>query len=184
MFFESNPWNPVFQLRKRLGRVLPFLRRGDERALHNRIQLYELISELGFVSIGATCYDFLYAPIPSLVAAGHAAALPGDGKHAGDPDAGRDDPPPRSEAPTRSAKAVGADDRAPRHCTGRISVVVPCYNEEMNLGPLVEGLLKHYDEYIHEIILVDDNSKDNSREIMRQLSMYDPRVRPHFSQAA
>ena len=28
LFFESNPWNPVFQLRKRLGRVLPFLAAG------------------------------------------------------------------------------------------------------------------------------------------------------------
>ena len=45
---------------------------------------------------------------------------------------------------------------------GAVSVVVPCYNEEMNVGPLVEGLLKHYDEYIHEIILVDDNSKDRT----------------------
>ena len=64
LFFESNPWNPVFQLRRQLGRVLPFLRRGDERMLHNRVQLYELLSELGFVSIAATCYDFLYPPVP------------------------------------------------------------------------------------------------------------------------
>jgi dolichol-phosphate mannosyltransferase len=64
LFFEANPWNPVFQMRVQLGRLLPFLRRGDERKLYNRIQLYELISELGFVSIGVTCYDFLYAPIP------------------------------------------------------------------------------------------------------------------------
>ena len=65
---------------------------------------------------------------------------------------------------------------------GGISVVVPCYNEEMNLGPLVEGLLKHYDEYIHEIILVDDNSKDRSRQIMGDLAEYEPRVRPLFRQ--
>ena len=65
---------------------------------------------------------------------------------------------------------------------GAISVVVPCYNEEMNLGPLVEGLLKHYDEYIHEIILVDDNSKDRSRQIMSDLAEYEPRVRPLFRQ--
>ena len=48
------------------------------------------------------------------------------------------------------------------------------------LGPLVEGLLKHYDEYIHEIILVDDNSKDRSRQIMHELVEYEPRVRPVF----
>ena len=62
LFFETNPWNPVFQLRRRISRWLPFLRRGDERVLPNRIQLYELISELGFVRIATTCYDFLYRP--------------------------------------------------------------------------------------------------------------------------
>ena len=55
---------PVFWLRRQLVRVLPFLRRGDERALPNQIQLYELLSEIGFVSVGATCYDFLFSPIP------------------------------------------------------------------------------------------------------------------------
>jgi glycosyltransferase involved in cell wall biosynthesis len=50
----------------------------------------------------------------------------------------------------------------------------------MNLGPLVEALLKHYDEYIHEIVLVDDNSKDRSRQIMRELAEFEPRVRPLF----
>ena len=63
---------------------------------------------------------------------------------------------------------------------GAISVVVPCFNEEMNLGPLVEGLLKHFDEYIREIVLVDDNSKDRSRQIMLELASYDGRVRPLF----
>ncbi len=63
---------------------------------------------------------------------------------------------------------------------GAISVVVPCYNEEMNIGPLVDGLLRHYDEYLHEIILVDDNSKDRSRQIMLELQEYDPRVKPLF----
>jgi SAM-dependent methyltransferase len=179
LFFESNPWNPIFQFRKRFGRLFPFLRRGDERALFNRIQFYELISELGFVSIAATCYDFLYTPIPRFslplmqplsllmentpvvrMLAGtillHAQKTP------------RDLPKP----PVRMTEH--------RALHARVSIVVPCYNEEMNVGLLVEGLLKHYDEYIHEIILVDDNSQDRSREIMRQLSECDPRVRPIF----
>src|SRR5262249_28731653 len=64
LFFEANPWNPMFRLRRVVSRWLPFLRRGDERVLPNQVQLYELISELGFVRIAATCYDFLYPPIP------------------------------------------------------------------------------------------------------------------------
>ena len=65
---------------------------------------------------------------------------------------------------------------------GAVSVVVPCYNEEMNVGPLVDGLLRHYDEYFHEIILVDDNSKDRSRQVMESLAAADPRIRPVFRQ--
>src|ERR1700730_11380628 len=36
LFFETNPWNPVFQLRRGLSKWFPFLRRGDERALPNQ----------------------------------------------------------------------------------------------------------------------------------------------------
>ena len=179
LFFETNPWNPVFQLRRRLGRLLPFLRRGDERMMQNRVQLYELLSELGFVGIGTTCYDFLYPPVPmwslpvmrplSLVMENTpvlrlmaGAILLQAQKH------------PRG-LPRPSVRMT---EHQVLH--GAISVVVPCYNEEMNLGPLVDGLLKHYDEYIHEIILVDDNSKDRSRQIMRELEKHEPRVRPLF----
>jgi SAM-dependent methyltransferase len=179
LFFETNPWNPVFQVRRRLGRVLPFLRRGDERSLHNQVQLYELLSELGFVSVAATCYDFLYPPIPrwslpvmrtlSLVMENTPLVKLMAGTilvHAQKPPRGLDRPPVRMTEH--------------RGLHGAVSVVVPCYNEEMNLGPLVEGLLKHYNEYIHEIMLVDDNSRDRSRQIMRDLAEFEPRVRPLF----
>jgi hypothetical protein len=33
--------------------------------MHNQVQHYELLSELGFVGITITCYDFLYPPVPS-----------------------------------------------------------------------------------------------------------------------
>src|SRR5439155_7311348 len=57
-------------------------------------------------------------------------------------------------------------------------VVVPCHNEEMNVGPLVAGLLQHYDEYIHEMVLVDDNTADGTRQVLEKLASYDPRIRP------
>ena len=179
LFFETNPWNPIFQLRRRLGRILPFLRRGDERLMHNRVQVYELLSELSFVGITTTCYDFLYSPVPrwslpfmrtvSLVMENTPLVRLLAGTilvHAQKPPRGLPRP------------SVRMTEHSVLH--GGVSIVVPCYNEEMNLGPLVQGLLKHYDEYIHEIILVDDNSKDRSREIMRELAEYEPRVRPLF----
>jgi dolichol-phosphate mannosyltransferase len=181
LFFETNPWNPLFQLRKLFGRLLPFLRRGDERTLHNRVQLYELFSELGYISLGATCYDFLYPPIPrwslpvirplSLVMEN----TPGVKLLAGTILLNAQKPPRGLPRPP-----VRLADHAELNAS--VSVVVPCYNEEMNIGPLVEGLLKHYGDYIHEIILVDDNSKDRSRKIMEELHAYDARVRPLFRQ--
>src|SRR4029453_3093894 len=48
-----------------------------------------------------------------------------------------------------------------------VSVVIPCHNEEMNIGPLVNGLLELFSEYLYEIILVDDNSTDATREAVQ-----------------
>jgi SAM-dependent methyltransferase len=181
LFFETNPWNPAFQVRKWLGRWLPFVRRGDERSLPNQVQLYELLSELGFVRIAATAYDFLYWPIPrwlmliarpmSLILentpvlrqlAGiillHAQRPPRDGQR----------------PPVRMVEH--------EHLHDTVSVVIPCHNEEMNVRPLVEGLFQHYDEYIHEVILVDDNSTDRTRQVIEHLATSAPRVRPVIRQ--
>ena len=61
-----------------------------------------------------------------------------------------------------------------------VSIIVPCHNEETNVEPLVIGLCELFDEYIHEIILVDDNSTDHTAEIIRELTKRDPRVKPVF----
>jgi dolichol-phosphate mannosyltransferase len=58
-----------------------------------------------------------------------------------------------------------------------VSVVVPCHNEEMNVRPLVNALLNTYDRYIHEILLVNDNSRDGTASAIRALSAEHPRVK-------
>ena len=57
------------------------------------------------------------------------------------------------------------------------SVVVPCHNEEMNVPRLVEGLLGFYGHYIHEIIIVNDNSTDRTAAVTREIMAREPRVR-------
>ncbi|MCB0404873.1 MAG: glycosyltransferase family 2 protein [Bdellovibrionales bacterium] len=58
-----------------------------------------------------------------------------------------------------------------------ISVVVPVYNEESNLGPLYERLSRVLAKIgTYEILFVDDGSTDNSASIMRELSAEDDRV--------
>jgi hypothetical protein len=63
---------------------------------------------------------------------------------------------------------------------GAVSVVVPCHNEEMNVGPLVEQLRRSYGDYLHEIILVDDNSRDRTGEVIAALAAADRRVKPVY----
>jgi len=55
--------------------------------------------------------------------------------------------------------------------------VVPCHNEEMNVERLVDSLLKYYGPYIFEIIIVNDNSKDATAAVTRQISRREPRVK-------
>jgi dolichol-phosphate mannosyltransferase len=60
---------------------------------------------------------------------------------------------------------------------GAVSVVVPCHNEESNVGRLVETLLGMYGDYIAEIVLVDDNSTDGTSEVASAIAAAEPRVR-------
>ncbi len=62
--------------------------------------------------------------------------------------------------------------------TGKISVVVPAYNEADNLPLLkqrLEQALGAYDDY--EILIVDDGSRDHSLEVLRDFAARDLHVR-------
>ena len=61
--------------------------------------------------------------------------------------------------------------------TPEVSFVIPVYNEESNLPMLVDRIVKIMDNSpIHlEAVLVDDGSRDNSRQILQQLAISDPR---------
>jgi hypothetical protein len=61
---------------------------------------------------------------------------------------------------------------------GSTSVVVPCRNEAANLPGLVAGLISLFDQYIHEIIIVNDNSSDETGAVAERLARSEPRVRP------
>ena len=60
---------------------------------------------------------------------------------------------------------------------GAVSVVVPCHNEESNIGQLVRTLLGMYGDYIQEIVIVDDNSTDRTAEVTAAIQASEPRVR-------
>ena len=56
----------------------------------------------------------------------------------------------------------------------KLSVVMPVYNEERTLEEIVGRVLET--PYEKELILVDDGSKDRSREIMEELKAAHPDV--------
>jgi glycosyltransferase involved in cell wall biosynthesis len=61
----------------------------------------------------------------------------------------------------------------------RLSVVVPAFNEEANIEPLMEELVLHL-EALHEpfeILLIDDGSSDRSLEVAHGVARREPRLR-------
>jgi SAM-dependent methyltransferase len=174
VFYESNPWNPVHRVR---GLFLRVFGKRDPRNLINRPDLYELLSEIGFIRVYAVFNDFVFAPLTrpliwflrnlSILLENAPAVRRLAGSilvHA--------QKPPRTNEP---AKVSLFDHESLRHA---LSVVIPCHNEEMNLGPLVERILDLYGEYIHEIIPVNDGSRDRTSEVMAALAAKDDRVKP------
>ncbi len=62
----------------------------------------------------------------------------------------------------------------------KISVVVPCYNEEDIIREFYEetvGVLKGLDQYDYEIILIDDGSQDDTLKILKELKDRDAHIR-------
>ena len=70
-------------------------------------------------------------------------------------------------------------ERAGDFRTPRLSVVVPCYNEETNLPLLYARICEVLDALrIHwQLVLVDDHSRDGTFATALRLSLEDPRVR-------
>ena len=50
-----------------------------------------------------------------------------------------------------------------------LSVIIPVLNEELNIKPLTNKIIKILKRYKFEIIFVDDSSADNSKKILSPL---------------
>ncbi len=176
IFYESNPWNVVLRLRQSISQ---YFGQKDPRRLLNRPELYELISELGFIRTFAVYNDFVYAPLTrSLVWLLRNVSIllenaPGIQTLAGSILIHAQKPPRVVERPKISLFEH-------EQLRGAVSVVIPCHNEEMNIEPLITQLRVFFGEYIHEIIPVDDNSKDSTAEVIRRLANEDPTIKPVF----
>lgn len=66
-----------------------------------------------------------------------------------------------------------------------ISIVVPCYNEEENVVPLSNAIIKEFGdnlrEYDYEILFIDNDSKDNTRTLLRGLCNQNKKIKAIFN---
>ena len=63
----------------------------------------------------------------------------------------------------------------------KISVLIPCYNEAENVGPIsravTEILEKEMPQYDYELVFIDNDSTDGTRDIIRGLCADNPRIK-------
>lgn len=63
----------------------------------------------------------------------------------------------------------------------KISVLIPCYNEEENVvsiaNAVTEEIMRNLSEYDYEIIFIDNDSKDNTRPLLREVCKQNPKVK-------
>jgi len=61
---------------------------------------------------------------------------------------------------------------------GKVSIVVPTYNERENVRPLCQGIGSAIDNlWDYEIIIVDDNSPDGTQDVVRELAVENARIK-------
>lgn len=67
----------------------------------------------------------------------------------------------------------------------KISVLIPCYNEEENVEPIsravVETLTRDLPRYDYELVFIDNNSGDNTRPVLRRLCAENPKIKAIFN---
>ena len=63
-----------------------------------------------------------------------------------------------------------------------ISIIIPCYNEEKNIFPVYDAIVKKWNEnlinnYNLEFVFVDDGSQDNTVEEIKKIAKKDNRIK-------
>jgi dolichol-phosphate mannosyltransferase len=176
LFFEANHWNPQVFLKN----IIPPLGRWTGQAscqvAMRKYKLMQAASLQGFVEIEIVPFDIVHPRIPRRMIrtiqsisyiVEHAPVIREIcgtlyiwGKKPGGPQ-------------TRPIVDLAEHKKLYRST----SVVVPCHNEEMNVPHLVDGLTSMYGSYIHEIIIVNDNSHDRTSQVTREIMLREPRVK-------
>ncbi len=67
----------------------------------------------------------------------------------------------------------------------KISILIPCYNEELNIIPMSEAITNLFSNelanYDWELIFIDNDSKDSSRTLLREICHKNPHIKTIFN---
>ncbi|MBZ5583225.1 MAG: glycosyltransferase [Acidobacteriia bacterium] len=175
LFFENNCWNPQVALKTGIPRIGQWAGNAPCQVGMRRYKLMKAASRQGFTEIDIVPYDIIHPLTPRrMVNALQSLAFVVE--HA---------PLLREVCGTLYiwARKPGGERRPfvnlaehPQFFDA-VSFVAPCHNEEMNVPRLVESLLGFYGPYVHEIVIVNDNSTDRTAEVTREIAAREPRVK-------
>ena len=66
-----------------------------------------------------------------------------------------------------------------------VSILIPCYNEEENVGPMSEAIVELFEtqltQYEYELVFIDNDSHDRTRELLREICGKNPRIKAIFN---
>lgn len=177
LFFEANYWNPQVMLK---NLIRPLGRWTGDASCHAGMRKYDLMkkaSHQGFTNIEIIPYDIIHPELPqSLLPQVQSASFFLEQMWLVRELCGTLYiwlTKPSEEGAQRFFPNLAQHS----HLYDSTSVVVPCHNEELNIPPLVEALLGMYGDYLHEIIIVNDNSTDRTAEVTQALAEREPRIR-------
>jgi dolichol-phosphate mannosyltransferase len=176
LFFEANHWNPQVFLKN----VVPALGRwaGHSRCQVSmrKYQLMKVASHQGFTDIEVVPFDIVHPRVPqSLIHALQSLSYIVEHAPLIKETCGTLYIWAKKPGATEARAAVDLCEHP--QLADSTSVVIPCHNEEMNIPRLVRGLLAMYGRYIHEIILVNDNSTDRTAKVAAEMGRLEPRVK-------
>ena len=177
LFFEANFWNPQVAIKNLIRPIGRWAGNASCQVGLRKYKLMQMASHQGFVNVDIIPYDIIHARCPTFLIRFFSSIgfvferAPLLRELCGSLYIWAQKPN------TTERRRPPVDLAFHRQLFGSTSVVVPCHNEEMNVGPLVDGLMGLYGDYIHEIVIVNDNSTDRTSAVTREIAQKEPRVK-------